>query len=1029
MRRTCNTAAEAKTTDCLEIAKRLYRGVTDIAKRLDQQKNQITSVVEIFESANETLRVKLRDYCERLIFKDPIGHGRKTEELLWRRGFYDAVAMAKRLRKGNAWNDTEKALLSTHLAVGVGFYHHLILKLQLEFGLDLYGAIDFTYPDCEREMSNHLRKVVQPKLQSEEVKQCAIRLVHRSLICLGDLARYRLDLDSSWDPLVAVRYYKMAIAIDPNIGMPHNQLGTLAGSTNYGLDAAYHYIRCTLCSEPFDGAEGNLKRTIAMYSYDGGNGNSPRRCAGRMLSLLQLWESGNVNLDRINRECQDLLNEIENCLTEDRNTKKNSAAILNADTVECYLENCKNGEQPAHLTDDMIFKIVAICLMSISKVQDRNSSQAQGIVAFVLAVLSQLLQVATTSLQKLIAGVSAPQVTTSLDANPPVPKESSPVEGADNIHDRDKPIDAENTKVMVESCNKESVDLNDNKESCDDKETGENVETVESLSNGIKKTVRDRSKCLLTKLRRPRRRRNSSDSDVSDGEGAMAESSSDEVNSDISETEEDVPSEGNPLSDDGLSEDLTEDEATLATDSNLPIILAAAEEAVGVAGCKERSEDSTKCERGMPYNKTETQPEDEESITNFSSTIIVTTSTDSNKTYNGSSCNSANILPCALKKEAPNPNDILEHLIGDGILASIKISYDWLRCNPDIVRACAKSSDTVLRRSIALLNQINMDITELSRNWKRENSLMLLLDRSTELALTVPLPEDTDLRGLKILKDSQKTLDWKILHRNKMTKHEETLLRVLKLIEFGRYISSVQGSGIEFDESTKTFIMVGLESVPVTPNDISKDIREPGQEHPRGTLMRHMGKLWLKAEVRALESRLRSKLMSPYLVPDHEALAKHTSSLKRLFYAKEFIVVIPSVVVSALDEVKRTSGRAREATRWLETQLKRGSRFLRAQRPHERLPLPLIKGPRPKDKEAWLYFQIVECCHYLTQQTKVGLNGDTETPVVTLLTGCSIEEKKSLSFSPVGLAKSAGVRLEHVEGFHTKWKASRKSHG
>jgi len=28
-----------------------------------------------------------------------------------------------------------------------------------------------------------------------------------------------------------------------DIGMPHNQLGTLAGTCSYGLDAAYHYMR------------------------------------------------------------------------------------------------------------------------------------------------------------------------------------------------------------------------------------------------------------------------------------------------------------------------------------------------------------------------------------------------------------------------------------------------------------------------------------------------------------------------------------------------------------------------------------------------------------------------------------------------------------------------------------------------------------------------------------------------------------------------------------------------------------------
>lgn len=87
----------------------------------------------------------------------------------------------------------------------------------------------------------------------------------------------------------------------------------------------------------------------------------------------------------------------------------------------------------------------------------------------------------------------------------------------------------------------------------------------------------------------------------------------------------------------------------------------------------------------------------------------------------------------------------------------------------------------------------------------------------------------------------------------------------------------------------------------------------------------------------------------------------------------------------------------------MENQLQRGSRFLRAQRPHEKLPLPLIKGPKPKDKEAWLYFQIIECSHYLTQQSKAG---NAEIPVVTLLTGNDV--KKLSNFGLDGLAKSAG---------------------
>lgn len=66
---------------------------------MDEQKNRALTVCDIFIPSVEVLRAKLKDYCERLILKDPIGNARKTEELLWRKAFYDVVYAAKKLRK------------------------------------------------------------------------------------------------------------------------------------------------------------------------------------------------------------------------------------------------------------------------------------------------------------------------------------------------------------------------------------------------------------------------------------------------------------------------------------------------------------------------------------------------------------------------------------------------------------------------------------------------------------------------------------------------------------------------------------------------------------------------------------------------------------------------------------------------------------------------------------------------------------------------------------------------------------------
>lgn len=983
------TTTSSSTTDGLEVTRRLYRSISDIAKRLDEQKSHALTVTDIFTPTGETLRTKLRDYCERLIFKDPVSHIRKTEELLWRRGFYDVVSLAKKIRKGNVWSNAEKASLSAHLAVGVGYYHHLILRLQTECNLDLIGVIDFAYPYNDNNTSNIKSKNQPSKLQTEEVRQCAIRFIHRCLICLGDLARYKLDLDPNWDPLIATRYYKMAVAIDPNIGMSHNQLGTMAGNKNFGLDGVYHYMRSILCSESFDGAEGNLRRTIVLHSTSGKEKCLTHECIAKLLSLLQLWESEDTSPERVNQECESLLNTIENCLSLER-TFPNKNLLKDVDDIETYLQKCKIDDS-VYLNDDVIFKIMAICLMSISKLRNKDSCDIRGVIAFTLTVLSQLVNSAILRIQESLIDVSLANGEHDLNL------QFSNFTG-EIIKEEDGEI-----AVLKESSNtNESLNLS---------KQNENLTTNGNHTNGVKKP-KDKSRSLLTKLRR-RKRRNSSDSDNSDADNRTAVlSSSDEMNSDISETEEDALSKENPFSDDALSEDLSDEEEIEDKDSAIKSKITTDNQNSQQFSSEINVETADITENG-DLNKNPKTLMSESAILNV----------EANSAFNECSASTNTISYVAQLKKPKYQKLILDVLTSESLLSSVKLCCDWLKCHPDILKNCASNLKTLLKRLTILFNLINIDPN--LQNSEIPTEFLSRINNFEEKFTSVPLPEDVNMKGFKDLEQVHKTLDWKLLRRVKIDKRDQTILRNLKLIEFGKYLCSMECLGLSYDEDQKLFVIKN-ESEFI--NNIEKDGKK-SDDHPRGKLMRHMGRLWLKAEVRALESRLRSRLMSPYLVPDHEALAKHTPALKRLVFAKKFIIVIPSVVVSALDEVKRTSGQAREATRWLEAQLRRGSRFLRAQRPHERLPIPLIKGPRPKDKEAWLYFQIIECCHYLTQQSNVEVTSDSEIPIVTLLTGCSAEDQKSLTVSPEGLAKSAGVNIEHIEAFHTKWKASSKSHG
>ena len=128
-----------------------------------------------------------------------------------------------------------------------GFYNHLTLRFQSEFNsvLNLDGFLDFPLLSIEKQTS------AKSENSQELLKEVLTRILHKFLICLGDLARYMIEYDPSSCTKLAYKYYQMSLVLHPSSGMPLNQLGTLYGSENYGCDAAYYYLYCLCCSDPF----------------------------------------------------------------------------------------------------------------------------------------------------------------------------------------------------------------------------------------------------------------------------------------------------------------------------------------------------------------------------------------------------------------------------------------------------------------------------------------------------------------------------------------------------------------------------------------------------------------------------------------------------------------------------------------------------------------------------------------------------------------------------------------------------------
>ena len=69
--------------------------------------------------------------------------------------------------------------------------------------------------------------------------------------------------------------------------------------------------------------------------------------------------------------------------------------------------------------------------------------------------------------------------------------------------------------------------------------------------------------------------------------------------------------------------------------------------------------------------------------------------------------------------------------------------------------------------------------------------------------------------------------------------------------------------------------------------------------------------------------------------------------------------LVPSVAVRQLDSLKKSERGAREAIRWLERELSRGTDWLRAQKPEESLPLE-----RPVEGLDRSQLQLLECLSF-----------------------------------------------------------------
>lgn len=221
----CRVMAERMIQESLSLDSQLSELV---ARRLSSK--DFTTLTQI--------RQDLQSKCEQVILLDlDVANKHNAEQLLWKSVYYQVIEVLRKNLSEEKDEET-KAQLTQILNQGTEFYERLLQKLQQTFNFQLEAFLDSS--------------VLPPDNISRTVK-LALLSTQRTLICLGDIARYREQSNDTGKVNYgrARNWYSKAQQIAPKNGRPYNQLAILALYTRRKLDAVYYYMRSLAASNPF----------------------------------------------------------------------------------------------------------------------------------------------------------------------------------------------------------------------------------------------------------------------------------------------------------------------------------------------------------------------------------------------------------------------------------------------------------------------------------------------------------------------------------------------------------------------------------------------------------------------------------------------------------------------------------------------------------------------------------------------------------------------------------------------------------
>ncbi|KAJ4931181.1 hypothetical protein JOQ06_025479 [Pogonophryne albipinna] len=1041
------------------LIKRLYRAVVESVHKLDVIIGNKASYREVFKPENISLRNKLRELCVKLMFLHPVDYGRKAEELLWRKVYYEVIQVIKTNKKHIHSRSALECAYRTHLIAGVGFYQHLLLYIQSHYQLELQDCIDWTH------VTDPLIGRKKPVSATPKEIEWAQMACHRCLVYLGDLARYQNELAGVESEQLAERFYHQALSVMPHVGMPFNQLGTLAGSKFYNVEATYYYLRCIQSESPFEGAYGNLKRLFdkAAKMY-----HQVKKQEMKKLSPSRQRSKDIKHLLVSFMYLQSLL-QPKNSLMETELTSLCQSVLEDFNLVLFYLPPLSHAgahhppseeeeeQQLAEsscpvLPDSLVFKMVVTCLMVVHSLKRGGSKQYSASIAFTLALFSHLVNHVNIRLQaELEEGESqVPPLHTDVTDDLEMRDVSAPATEPCSVEEQRK-LEEEKQRqkkkyTRLSRLRRRRCARKDTRGGEEESDLSEGFESEEDEDEEDERRRRTDSTGTTTTAAPVNPPSTDSDmnsqesrSDLEDIEDAespdnlegQAREQQDEEEDEEQPKEEgrgdtdgDTPPATNgPLtpSDSSISSNLQAMSSTLfqakrcfrlaPTFSNM-LLRPQASSPPGIPTPTEVS--------APPSQETPPPPGETPCDINPSTANGTTTENDLDSDTEGSQHSTQSV---------PSEKTLLEKLeilTNQGLIQVVKVFVDWLRTNTDIILMCAQSSQSLWNRLSVLLNLLpdGSKMLEAELGLSAEVTELLNECEQPGLIQSLLLPEDLALRHLPALNAAHRRLDF--THRNpSLSSLQECVVRVCCIRSFGHFLTNLQGNVLHFNPEAGIFTSISQSEQDNLVQQAKAQIRMAEEEARRNRLMRDMAQLRLQLEVSQLEGSLQQpkaqSSMSPYLVPDAAALCQHLNLIRQLAGSGCFIIIIPRTVIDGLDRLKKENAGARDGIRFLESEFRKGNRYIRCQKEagksFERDKL------KRQDIEAWQLYKMVDSCRQLTVSQS---NGDEDTAgMVTILTDHQVEElctRSAAMKAAIQAAGSAGMELKNIVEFYRQWK-------